>query len=30
VYVVCEPAGHYYQAMTRGSRWVPVLIGERI
>jgi hypothetical protein len=30
VYVVCEPASHYYQNMTRGSRWMPALIGERI
>jgi hypothetical protein len=29
VYVVCEPASHYYQVMTR-SAWMPVLIGERI
>jgi hypothetical protein len=30
VYVLCEPASHYYQVMTRGSGWMPVLIGERI
>ena len=30
VYVICEPSSHYYQIMTRGSRWMPVLIGERI
>jgi hypothetical protein len=30
VYVVCEPASHYYQKKTHGSRWMPVLIGERI
>jgi hypothetical protein len=30
VYVVCEPSSHYYQIMTRGSRWMPVLIDERI
>ncbi len=30
VYVVCEPASHYYRIMTRGSEWIPVLIGERI
>ena len=30
VYVICEPASHYYQIMTRGSRWMPALIGERI
>jgi len=29
VYVVCEPASHYYGVMTR-SDWMPVLIGERI
>jgi hypothetical protein len=29
VYVVCEPASHYYQVMTR-SDWMPLLIGERI
>jgi hypothetical protein len=29
VYVVCEPASHYYQVMTR-SEWMPVLVGERI
>jgi hypothetical protein len=30
VYVVCEPASHYYRILTRGSEWMPVLIGERI
>jgi hypothetical protein len=30
VYVLCEPATHYYEIMVRGSRWMPVLIGERI
>jgi hypothetical protein len=30
VYVICEPSSHYYQVMTRGSRWMPALIGERI
>ncbi len=30
VYVVCEPASHHYRTMTRGSEWMPVLIGERI
>jgi hypothetical protein len=30
VYVVCEPSSHYYQIMTCGSRWMPVLIDERI
>jgi hypothetical protein len=29
VYVLCEPASHYYQVMTR-SAWMPVLVGERI
>jgi hypothetical protein len=29
VYMICEPASHYYQVMTR-SRRMPVLIGERI
>jgi hypothetical protein len=29
VYVLCEPASHYYEVMTR-SKWAPVLIGERI
>ncbi len=29
VYVVCEPASHYYEVMTR-SKWMPVLIGQRI
>jgi hypothetical protein len=29
VYVVCEPASHYYAVMTR-SAWMQVLIGERI
>ena len=29
VYVLCEPASHYYQIMTR-SAGMPVLIGERI
>lgn len=29
VYVVCEPASHYYRVMTR-SDWMPLLIGERI
>jgi hypothetical protein len=28
-YLICEPASHYYQVMTR-SAWMPVLIGERI
>jgi len=30
VYVLCEPSSHYYQIMTRGSRWMPSLIDERI
>lgn len=29
VYIICEPASHYYEVMTR-SRWMPVLIDERI
>jgi hypothetical protein len=29
VYVLCEPASHYYQVMTR-SAWMPVLVGELI
>jgi hypothetical protein len=29
VYVVCEPASHYYRTMTR-SDWMPILVGERI
>jgi len=29
VYMVCEPASHYYRVMTRSDR-MPVLIGERI
>jgi hypothetical protein len=29
VYVICEPSSHYYRIMTRGSDWMPVLIGER-
>jgi hypothetical protein len=29
VYLVCEPASHYYRVMTR-SDWMPLLIGERI
>jgi len=28
-YMICEPASHYYQIMTRSDR-MPVLIGERI
>jgi hypothetical protein len=28
VYLICEPASHYYRIMTR-SDWMPVLIGER-
>jgi hypothetical protein len=28
-YMICEPASHYYQVMTRSSR-MPVLIEERI
>jgi hypothetical protein len=30
IYVICEPASHYYQVMTRGSRWMPALVNERI
>ena len=29
VYMICEPASHYYQVMTRSDR-MPVLIEERI
>jgi hypothetical protein len=29
VYMICEPASHYYQVMTRSTR-MPVLIEERI
>ena len=29
VYMICEPASHYYQVMTR-SRRMPVLIEQRI
>jgi hypothetical protein len=29
VYMLCEPASHYYRIMTRSDR-MPVLIGERI
>ena len=29
VYVLCEPASHYYRIMTR-SDWMPVLVGETI
>jgi hypothetical protein len=29
VYVVCEPASHYYRTMTR-SEWMPALVGEWI
>src|SRR5262249_14765177 len=28
-YLICEPASHYYEVMTR-SRRMPVLLGERI
>jgi hypothetical protein len=27
VYVLCEPASHYYRVMTR-SAWMPVLVGD--
>jgi hypothetical protein len=30
VYVICEPSSHYYQIKSHGSRWMPVLIDERI
>jgi hypothetical protein len=30
VYPLVEPASHYYQVMTRGSAWMPVLVGELI
>jgi hypothetical protein len=30
VYVLCEPASHYYEVMVRGSTWMPVLVGELI
>jgi hypothetical protein len=29
-YVVREPSSHYYQVMTRGSRWMPRLVEELI
>jgi hypothetical protein len=29
VYVLCEPASHYYAVMTR-SDWMPLLVGEQI
>jgi hypothetical protein len=29
VYVVCEPASHYYAVMTKSS-WAPVLVGQVI
>ena len=29
VYMICEPASHYYQVMTRSER-MPILIEERI
>ena len=29
VYVLVEPASHYYQVMTR-SGWMPALVGELI
>jgi hypothetical protein len=29
VYVLVEPASHYYRTMTR-SEWMPALVGERI
>lgn len=30
VYALCQPASHYYAVMTRGSRWMPVLVDEMI
>jgi hypothetical protein len=30
LYVLVEPATHYYAVMTRGSAWMPVLVGELI
>jgi hypothetical protein len=30
VYILCEPATHYYRVKTRGSRWMPTLIDELI
>ena len=30
VYVLVEPASHYYAVMTRGSDWMPSLVGELI
>ena len=30
VYVICGPSSHYYQIMTRRSRWMPALIDECI
>lgn len=30
VYVICEPASHYYQIMTRGSCWMPQFVGGMI
>jgi len=29
VYLICEPASHYYQVMTRSAS-MPVLIDQRI
>jgi 3-oxoacyl-[acyl-carrier protein] reductase len=29
VYLICEPASHYYSTLTRGA-WMPVLIGQRV
>ena len=29
VYVVCEPASHYYATMTKAD-WMPCLIGEEV
>jgi hypothetical protein len=29
VYIVCNPASHYYRTKTR-SDWMPTLVGEQI
>jgi hypothetical protein len=29
VFLLCEPASHYYRVMTRGD-WMPCLLGEVI
>jgi hypothetical protein len=30
VYLLVGPASHYYAVMTRGSAWMPSLVGELI